>query len=99
VGAPASDKASATPTASGKANASDTTSAHSQDDNASSICWFCHADVTNLANNKCAGCRKARYCNERCQRADWERHGEYCVKVQEKMKKKVEAKNSEKERG
>ena len=29
-------------------------------DNADSICWFCHADVTNLANNKCAGCRKVR---------------------------------------
>ena len=27
-------------------------------DNADSICWFCHADVSNLANNKCAGCRK-----------------------------------------
>ena len=26
--------------------------------NAGSICWFCHADVSNLANNKCAGCRK-----------------------------------------
>ena len=30
----------------------------SVDDNADSICWFCHADVSNLANNKCAGCRK-----------------------------------------
>ena len=29
-------------------------------DNADSICWFCHADVTNLANNKCAGCRKVK---------------------------------------
>ena len=27
-------------------------------DNADSICWFCHADVSNLENNKCAGCRK-----------------------------------------
>ena len=115
VGAPASDKASATPTASGKADASDTTSAHSQDDNASSICWFCHADVTNLANNKCAGCRKvrthlclqiltkclfqARYCDERCQKADWGRHGDYCVKVQEKIRKKIEAKNAEQEIG
>ena len=30
----------------------------SVNDNADSICWFCHADVSNLANNKCAGCRK-----------------------------------------
>ena len=28
------------------------------DDNADHICWFCHVDVTNLENNKCAGCRK-----------------------------------------
>ena len=26
--------------------------------NADSICWFCHADVSNLENNECAGCRK-----------------------------------------
>ena len=30
----------------------------SVDDNADHICWFCHVDVTNLENNKCAGCRK-----------------------------------------
>ena len=30
-------------------------------DRADSICWFCHADVTHLENNKCAGCRKVRY--------------------------------------
>ena len=29
-------------------------------DNADSICWFCHADVSNLANNKCVGCRKVK---------------------------------------
>ena len=67
-------------------------------DNADSICWFCHIDVSNLENSKCAGCRKvtprpqvksrsyllffkARYCGEACQRADWERHGDYCVKA------------------
>ena len=75
-------------------------------DNADSICWFCHADVTRLENNKCAGCRKvthmprlqiylnvqARYCDERCQRADWDRHGDYCVKIQEKIRKKIQEK-------
>ena len=30
----------------------------SVNDKADSICWFCHADVSNLENNKCAGCRK-----------------------------------------
>ena len=90
----------------------------SVNDKAGSICWFCHADVSNLENNKCAGCRKvthvysvhctplssfwmkqnlllqARYCDERCQRADWGRHGGYCVKVQEKIRRKTEAKNA-----
>ena len=81
-----------------------------ESDNADSICWFCHVDVSNLENNKCAGCRKvtprpqmrlrpyllfqARYCDERCQRADWGRHGGYCVKVQEKIRRKIEAKNA-----
>ena len=30
-------------------------------DRADSICWFCHDDVTNLENNKCAGCRKVTH--------------------------------------
>merc|ERR1711974_394457 len=66
-------------------------------DKADSICWFRHADVTKLENNKCAGCRKARYCDERCQKADWGRHGDYCVKMQEKIRKKIEAKKAEQE--
>ena len=101
-------------TAEAGALASDTSSAHASgnvDDKADSICWFCHADVTNLENNKCAGCRKvtqlslcslqilrhktifqARYCDERCQKADWGRHGDYCVLVQEKIRNKIEKK-------
>ena len=31
------------------------------DDNADYICWFCHADVSLLGNNKCAGCRKVTH--------------------------------------
>ena len=27
-------------------------------ENADSICWFCHADVSSLEKSKCAGCRK-----------------------------------------
>ena len=84
----------------------------SVNDNAESICWFCHADVSSLKNNKCAGCRKvnntplcpqntlflqARYCGGRCQRADWGRHGDYCVAVQEKIWKKIEAERVEQE--
>ena len=33
----------------------------SVNDRADSICWFCHDDVTNLENNKCAGCRKVTH--------------------------------------
>ena len=36
------------------------------DDNADSICWFCHADVTNLQDNKCAGCRKVTHLSTHC---------------------------------
>ena len=43
-----------------KARQDSTAAQASVNDNADSICWFCHADVTNLANNKCAGCRKVR---------------------------------------
>ena len=57
----ASNTASGTASAHASNTASDTASAHASgnvDDKADSICWFCHADVTNLENNKCAGCRK-----------------------------------------
>ena len=33
----------------------------SVNDNAERICWFCHADVSRLKNNKCAGCRKVTH--------------------------------------
>ena len=30
-------------------------------ENAENICWKCHADVTNVENSKCAGCRKVTF--------------------------------------
>ena len=57
----ASNTASDTASAHASSIASDAASAHASgnvDDKADSICWFCHGDVTNLENNKCAGCRK-----------------------------------------
>ena len=67
-GAHGSNKASAQTSDTASAHvsntASDTASAHASgnvDDKADSICWFCHADVTNLENNKCAGCRKVTH--------------------------------------
>ena len=41
----------------------------------SRICWSCHARRRLL---KCSGCRRAWYCDVRCQGADWARHGGYC---------------------
>ena len=35
---------------------------------------------------------QARYCSEKCQGADWGRHGDFCVLVQKKIRKKMEAK-------
>jgi len=50
------------------------------------ICWNCSrsADTTPLL--KCKGCRKARYCDDKCQAEDWEVHADYCEK---KMKKRA----------
>ena len=32
-------------------------------ENAENICWKCCADVTNVENSKCAGCRKVTFAN------------------------------------
>jgi len=61
-------------------------------DNADRICWTCHKELVCLKKNICAGCFKARYCDEECRSADWARHGEYCVLMQQKIRKKKEAK-------
>ena len=47
------------------------------------ICWICHAQGTLL---KCSGCMRARYCDQRCQEADWARHGGYCEARQRKKR-------------
>merc|ERR1719312_1044171 len=39
------------------------------------VCWKCSSSTKSL----CTGCRKARYCGERCQEEDWEKHKEYCL--------------------
>jgi len=38
-------------------------------------CWNC----VNISNFTCSGCRKAKYCEEKCQWEDWESHKEYCL--------------------
>ena len=42
---------------------------------------------------KCAGCRKARYCDEKCQEKDWDRHGEYCQLKTKKRELKLQKRN------
>lgn len=53
------------------------------------ICWNvdCQASETKLL--KCTGCRRAQYCNTECQIEDWGRHVDYCVKKQEKRKRRA----------
>ena len=43
----------------------------------------------------CALFLQARYCCVECAVADWDRHREYCVVMQEKIKRKMEAKKAE----
>jgi len=52
----------------------------------SKLCWTC--SVTEVKLYKCGGCRKARYCSDKCIRDDRQAHMDYCNKVQEKRKKK-----------
>jgi len=53
------------------------------------ICWNCHAPKETTKLFKCKGCHKARYCGEKCQRKDWERHGGYCAIVMERKKERT----------
>ena len=53
------------------------------------ICWSCHApEVESVKLARCRGCKRARYCDEQCQAADWERHQGYCVEKQTARQKK-----------
>ena len=46
-----------------------------QGGSSSRLCWNCHTREKLL---KCSGCMRAWYCGQRCQEADWDRHGGYC---------------------
>ena len=53
------------------------------------ICWSCHApEVEGVKLARCRGCKRARYCDQQCQAADWERHQGYCVERQTVRQKK-----------
>jgi len=55
----------------------------------SRICWNCAEKGSDVALYKCAGCRKAYYCDDECQAEDWDVHGEYCMMVMERRKLKL----------
>ena len=42
------------------------------------ICWNCLSSDEDVFLYRCAGCRRARYCEDECQEDDWERHQKYC---------------------
>jgi hypothetical protein len=48
------------------------------------ICWNCLISSSSTKLLRCAGCRKARYCGEDCQREDRKRHMEWCKKKEKK---------------
>ena len=55
----------------------------------SRICWNCAEKGCDVALYKCAGCRKAYYCDGECQAEDWDVHGEYCMVVMDRRQLKL----------
>ena len=53
---------------------------HYGDENHSEFCWLCGVTVRKLKKATCAGCLVARYCTLGCQKEDWSRHRNYCMK-------------------
>ena len=49
----------------------------------SHICFFCHKMPEN-ALKKCTRCFTAEYCNQTCQKRDWEKHRNNCARLLEK---------------
>jgi len=44
-------------------------------------CWNCYMDSCSIRPGKtslCTGCRRARYCDKKCQEEDWVRHRKFC---------------------
>ena len=53
---------------------------HFGDENHSEFCWLCGVTIRKLKKATCAGCLVARYCTLGCQKEDWSRHRNYCMK-------------------
>ena len=63
------------------------------DDSYKKVCWNCLKSTDSVPLYKCGGCRKARYCQEKCQKQDWGRHGEYCQLKTKKRELKLQRRN------
>ena len=48
------------------------------------LCWNC--SCTNVKLFTCGGCLYAKYCSKICLTEDWSEHGNYCIKIQQKLK-------------
>jgi len=53
-------------------------------------CWKCGISSSKVDLSKCSACRRAWYCGEKCQKADWESHWQWCQqKVESRNKKEM----------
>jgi len=54
-------------------------------------CWNCGTPGKEGNLCTCRGCRKALYCNDKCQVEDWEKHRRFCRKKAKKRQRRKEA--------
>jgi len=54
-------------------------------------CWNCGTQGKEGDLCTCKGCRKALYCNDKCQVEDWEKHRRFCRKKAKKRQRRKEA--------
>ena len=47
------------------------------------VCWHCEKSGKKVTLFKCKGCMKNKYCSFNCQTSDWDRHGEYCRRIEQ----------------
>merc|ERR1712181_23453 len=57
-----------------------------REDPENSSCWHCRKCPVELS--VCKGCKKARYCDEKCQNEDWAEHEAFCRKRQRRQKRR-----------
>jgi len=55
------------------------------------LCWNCGTQGKEGNLCTCKGCRKALYCDEKCQVEDWEKHRRFCRKKTKRRQRRKEA--------